>query len=552
MDDDFDQRMELRRQRREQMRLEAEKGFSTTEDDEEAARERRRKAREERIKRAEMEENSSSSADTTQVNNIHSVTETDPSSTTAEVDSTGGVEDDAVLLDRLAKREERRQRRLKEALERQKEFDPTVTDGNVPDINNHSPEVEEQNRTTLEQDVEGKTTKEVVTTNSWSRKEDDDKEEIKEEEVPIKEEEVEESDQVEKQKNEEDVEEMQIIPEKEIIELTTPLEECMFEVSITPNTKDEKTKKREVEKVELEKPKLRSVKKDEKEPTRAKQQDGGAAHSMGAEDQKRLEAERKLEELKRRRDEADSEEVEKMRQKQQEAEVELEELKKKREGRKKIIEEEEKQKKEQLAEKKAKEQEERKRLREEIEQRRKEAAEKKKQMEESTDGDKKPFTLGVTPKGKIGEKAEFLNQRAQKGVVPRTTHTPIVSKIGNRLEQYTAAVQTNRDVRSPKSPVSDLPETPSIRNIKSMWEKGTETADIKVGVASLTKGWGKSPADSGKTGPVTPTVTAEKAEDQKPVDVGNKRSQWETKGPASAKVTVAGKSKPVTNAGMRR
>lgn len=27
-------------------------------------------------------------------------------------------------------------------------------------------------------------------------------------------------------------------------------------------------------------------------------------------------------------------------------------------------------------------------------------------------------------------------------------------------------------MRSPKSPVSDLPETPSIRNIKSMWEKG--------------------------------------------------------------------------------
>lgn len=41
-------------------------------------------------------------------------------------------------------------------------------------------------------------------------------------------------------------------------------------------------------------------------------------------------------------------------------------------------------------------------MKEEIEQRRKDAAEKKKQMiEESGDGDKKPFTLGVTPKGKV-------------------------------------------------------------------------------------------------------------------------------------------------------
>lgn len=69
----------------------------------------------------------------------------------------------------------------------------------------------------------------------------------------------------------------------------------------------------------------------------------------------KLEAERKLQELKRRRNETDSEVLEKMKQKQQVAEAELEELKKKREERKKILEEEEKQKKQQLAEKKAKE-----------------------------------------------------------------------------------------------------------------------------------------------------------------------------------------------------
>lgn len=69
----------------------------------------------------------------------------------------------------------------------------------------------------------------------------------------------------------------------------------------------------------------------------------------------KLEAERKLQELKRRRNETDSEVLEKMKQKQQVAEAELEELKKKREERKKILEEEEKQKKQQLVEKKAKE-----------------------------------------------------------------------------------------------------------------------------------------------------------------------------------------------------
>ncbi|XP_029553041.1 non-muscle caldesmon isoform X2 [Salmo trutta] len=518
MDDDFDQRMELRRQRREQMRLEAEKGFSTTDDDEEVARERRRNAREERMKKAEMEESSSGTV-TTEVNNTHSVTETESYSTGAEVSSSAGDGDDVVLLDRLAKREERRQKRLKEALDRQKEFDPTITDGNE---NSQEETFSSGRHQGTEEEKEEKPAQEEVTTNSWSREE----EEVKEEEATPKEEdpkrvtEPEKAEEVEEEKKEE-----------------------------------EKSKKREAEKVELEKPKLRSVKKDEKESSLSKQQNGGVARSTEAEDQERLEAERKLEELKRRRDEADSEEFEKMKQKQQESEAELEELKKKREGRKKIIEEEEKQKKAEMAEKKAKEQEERKRLKEEIEQRRKDAAEKKKQMiEESGDGDKKPFTLGVTPKGKIGERAEFLNQRAQKGC--KTSHAPIVSKIGNRLELYTAAVQTNRDVRSPKSPVSDLPETPSIRNIKSMWEKGNiggatespkpmnkDAADIKVGVAGLTKGWGKSPADTGKAA----AAAAEKADDLKPVDVGNKRSLWETKGSSPAKVTVGGKNKSVTN-----
>lgn len=73
----------------------------------------------------------------------------------------------------------------------------------------------------------------------------------------------------------------------------------------------------------------------------------------GAEQQ---EAERKLQELKRRRNDAESEDFEKMKQKQQDAEAELEELKRKREERRKVMEEEEKQKKQEMEDKKAKEQ----------------------------------------------------------------------------------------------------------------------------------------------------------------------------------------------------
>lgn len=70
----------------------------------------------------------------------------------------------------------------------------------------------------------------------------------------------------------------------------------------------------------------------------------------------RLEAERKLEEPKRRREDAEGEEFERMRQKQQESEDQLEELKRKREERKKVLGEEEKQRKQELEDKKSKEQ----------------------------------------------------------------------------------------------------------------------------------------------------------------------------------------------------
>lgn len=80
-----------------------------------------------------------------------------------------------------------------------------------------------------------------------------------------------------------------------------------------------------------------------------------AAPSTSPDDVEKKEAERKLQELKRRRNDAESEELEKMKQKQQDAEVELEGLKKKREERRRMMEEEERQKKQELEEKKARE-----------------------------------------------------------------------------------------------------------------------------------------------------------------------------------------------------
>ena len=73
--------------------------------------------------------NETADADTTP----DAAADTTPADATAAADTAppaateGGDTDDQVLLDRLAQREERRKKRAQEALERQKEFDPTIT-----------------------------------------------------------------------------------------------------------------------------------------------------------------------------------------------------------------------------------------------------------------------------------------------------------------------------------------------------------------------------------------------------------------------------------------
>lgn len=84
-------------------------------------------------------------------------------------------EDDQALLERLAKREERRQRRMREALERQQEFDPTITDGEATVTITTTISEDRPSRRSRLRDAEEETTKNEVLsseTNSWTEKEE--------------------------------------------------------------------------------------------------------------------------------------------------------------------------------------------------------------------------------------------------------------------------------------------------------------------------------------------------------------------------------------------
>ncbi|XP_031687777.1 non-muscle caldesmon isoform X7 [Oncorhynchus kisutch] len=509
MDDDFERRRELRRQKREEMRLEAERlAFQgSNEDEEEAARERRRRARQERMRGMGGEEPS----DSVVMTNSHSVTETVSVSSSSMTSSGGGDDDEQALLERMAKREERRQKRLMEALEREKDQNPG-SDGN------HG-----RGENTVEERSVGR------------RGCYQDNEEEVEERNCRKEEEVEAAPE------EEEAEQGEEEADEEVVEEEKPRRSYMREqVNEKQNggLHEETPQKHKKTERTLSRGSVRSP----------------AAGAEEQDDTAPLEAELKLEELKRRRDDAESEEFERMRRKQQEAEQELEELKKKREERRKIIEEEERQKKQEEAEKKDREEEEKRRMKEEIERRRAEAAEKRQQMGlETVDAEAKPFKC-FSPRGsslKIGERAEFLSKSAQKSTV-KSTHSPVVSKIDNRLEQYTSVAQ-NKDMRSPRSGAVDLPMvTDGIRNIKSMWEKGSvfnspgggggtykEAAGMKIGVAGRINDWlNKTPESKTPGG---------RPADLKPGDVTNKRSLWENKGSSPAKVTGRGENKSVAN-----
>uniref|UniRef100_A0A8P4KRK3 Non-muscle caldesmon n=1 Tax=Dicentrarchus labrax TaxID=13489 RepID=A0A8P4KRK3_DICLA len=523
---DFERRRELRRQKREEMRLEAERLARNDDDEEEAARERRRRARQERLMSRESEE-PSGQPDSLVMTNSHSVTETVSSS----YGGGGGDDDDQALQERMAKREERRLRRMKEALERQRQLDPTATEGNDSVATEKDSAEEERPSSWRRGRYRDNEDEEEKTETYRSRREEKEREEPREEEeaAPEGEEEAEEG------VDEEEEQKVEVVEDK-------PRRSYLREQV------DERGRAREEQGKQNGGLYEEATPKQHRKPERTLSRGSVRSPEVSAGDEQddaaRLEAERKLEELKRRRDDAESEEFERMRQKQQEAEAELEELKRKREERRKVLEEEERQKKQEEAERKAREEEEKRKMKEEIERRRAEAAEKRQKVEDPPDGEDRPFKC-VSPRGsslKIGERAEFLNKSAQKSTV-KASHSPVVSKIDNRLEQYTSAAQReNKESRSPRSGAVDLPMvTDSIRSIKSMWEKGNvfaspgsggstfkEAAVMKTGVAGRINDWLNKTPESGKTSGGRPA-------DLKPVDVTNKRSLWENKGASPTK-----------------
>uniref|UniRef100_A0A674GJC3 Caldesmon 1 n=1 Tax=Taeniopygia guttata TaxID=59729 RepID=A0A674GJC3_TAEGU len=480
-------------------------------DDEEAARERRRRARQERLRQKEEGDLSGEVTEKSEVNAQNSV---------AGEESKRSTDDEAALLERLARREERRQKRLQEALERQKEFDPTITDGSlsVPsrrEVNN----VEENESTGKEEKAETRRGRyeieetETVTKsyqrNNWRQdgeeegnKEEKDKEKVQEEkpkELPIEE------NQVRDDKDKEPKEEMK---------------------SVWDRKKGVPEQKAQNGERELPASKLK--------PT---ENAFGRSGAKGATEEAKpgAEALKRLEDQRRRRGESESEELEKLKEKQQEAAAELDELKKRREERRKILEEEEQKKKQEEAERKIREEEEKRRMKEEIERRRAEAAEKRQKMpEDGVAEDKKPFKC-FSPKGsslKIEERTEFLNKSAQKSGMKPTQTTAVVSKIDSRLEQYTSAIEGTKASRPAKASDLHVPAE-GVRNIKSMWEKGNvfsspsgagapnkETAGLKVGVSSRINEWLTKTPESNKS-------PAPKPSDLRPGDVSGKRNLWE-------------------------
>ncbi|CAL8318490.1 unnamed protein product [Lota lota] len=639
-DMDFERRRELRRQKREEMRLEAERLAKNDEDEEEAARERRRRARQDRMKGRDGEEPCGQTEGGT---NSHSVIETVSVSSSYSGGGGGGEggdEEEQALLERMAKREERRQKRMKEALERQRELDGTVTGVDAPGNSGGGGDAAEKNdeegrqpswrrgqrdngeEEEEEEEEEEQQQKPVMYSSSRRREEEEEEEKCEEEEVVEAEVELGGEEEMEPRREEEE----EVVEEKprrsyirEQVSETRPLQDQGFGGNLNSNqgrssdspsrgnaetwgevvegegntdsilensVSDRNEEDNEVSEILRatsgagmvnerggarqergsqnggvhEEAPPKQLRKPERTPSRSalrSPEASAVATDNQDEDADARLAERKLEELKRRRDDAESKEFERMRQKQQEAEAQLEELRIKREERRKVLEEEERQRKQEEADRKAKEEEEKRRMKEEIERRRAEAAEKRQKGEEVLDGEGKPFKC-LSPRGsslKIEERTEFLNKSAQRSSV-KLPHSPVVSKIDNRLEQYTSAAQReNRESRSPRSGASDLPMvTDGIRSIKSMWEKGNvfgspgggagaykETAVVKIGVAGRINDWLNKTPESGKTS------GGGRPADLKPVDVTNKRSLWENKGTSPTKMTGRGEAKSVAN-----
>ncbi|KAM4617318.1 lymphocyte-specific protein 1 isoform 2-T2 [Discoglossus pictus] len=156
----------------------------------------------------------------------------------------------------------------------------------------------------------------------------------------------------------------------------------------------------------------------------------------------------------------------------------------------------------------------------------------------SSDGEESEgiFTGNV----KVTERAECLNRTIQKSNSIKKSEPPLpISKIDDRLEQYTHAIETStkhgRLVRTPS--IELLSPGDAVSNKKNLWETGEvttaaktvsckDTEGINVAVSDLINQWGKGKSEiDGQQSP--PRVS-----EVRPGEVLSKKSLWE-KGPKS-------------------
>ncbi|XP_066523419.1 non-muscle caldesmon isoform X2 [Hoplias malabaricus] len=273
-----------------------------------------------------------------------------------------------------------------------------------------------------------------------------------------------------------------------------------------------------------------------------------------------LETEQKLEKIRRSHQEKESQELEQLRQKQAEAEVELEELKKKREERRRVREEEDRRREEEEYHRLVKEEEEKRQMKEDIERRRMEAAEKRiKNLSTSSPDGNDSFS----PKSstyKITERTESLNRSLKKSNSFKKTQPPVLlSKIDDKLEQYTHAVEvSSKEPKTIKPVTVDMPSVPepvaakkNLFEAGEAWNQGTakgtpskETEGLKVGVADLITQWVKGSPEGGNRNSLS------KPSDVKAGDVLQKKNMWEIIGEGSA-TPRSGQAGKGTSAGKR-
>ncbi|XP_034541084.1 non-muscle caldesmon [Notolabrus celidotus] len=249
-----------------------------------------------------------------------------------------------------------------------------------------------------------------------------------------------------------------------------------------------------------------------------------------------LETEQRLEKIRQSLQQKGSQELEQLRHRQVEAERELEELKRRREERRGVREEEERRRQEEEQHRLTKEEEERRRMKEDMERRRMEAAERMKTLSTSSDGDEtfSPFSP-KTPTHKITERTESLNRSLKKSnSFKKTQPLVLLPKIDDKMEQYAHAVENSQESRTVKASLSDLPSSPEVvASKKNLFEAGEawtqspskgaackDTEVLKVGVAGRITQWVKGPSDGGRQSPCKPA-------DVKPGDVMQKKNMWE-------------------------